>query len=57
VVAKRLDSTYESGRRSGAWRKVRVNQGQEMVIGGYVVCSLKFNVRIIRVVAETRLSR
>jgi bifunctional non-homologous end joining protein LigD len=35
VVAKRLDSRYESGQRSGAWRKMRVNQGQEFVIGGY----------------------
>ena len=37
LVAKRRDSVYESGTRSGAWRKVRVNQGQEFVIGGYTV--------------------
>ena len=35
IVAKRLDSCYESGQRSGAWLKMRVNQGQEFVIGGY----------------------
>jgi hypothetical protein len=35
VVAKRLDSGYEPGQRSGAWRKMRINQGQEFVIGGY----------------------
>jgi DNA ligase D-like protein (predicted ligase) len=35
VVAKRLDSLYESGKRTGAWVKMRVNQGQEFVIGGY----------------------
>jgi DNA ligase D-like protein (predicted ligase) len=35
VVAKRLDSLYESGKRSGAWVKYRVNLGQEFVIGGY----------------------
>lgn len=35
-VAKRLDSMYEPGRRSGAWVKVKVNQGQEFVIGGYL---------------------
>lgn len=35
VVAKRLDSLYESGMRTGAWVKMRVNQGQEFVIGGY----------------------
>lgn len=35
VVAKRLDSIYEPGKRSGAWVKHRVNAGQEFVIGGY----------------------
>jgi DNA ligase D-like protein (predicted ligase) len=35
LIAKRLDSRYESGERSGAWLKMRVNQGQEFVIGGY----------------------
>jgi bifunctional non-homologous end joining protein LigD len=35
IVAKRLDSRYEPGQRSGAWRKMRINQGQEFVIGGY----------------------
>jgi hypothetical protein len=37
LVAKRLDSKYEPGLRSGAWTKMRVNQGQEFVIGGYTV--------------------
>src|SRR5262245_41467572 len=36
IVAKRKDSLYESGKRSGAWVKYRVNRGQEFVIGGYV---------------------
>jgi DNA ligase D-like protein (predicted ligase) len=35
LVAKRLDSPYEAGLRSGAWQKMRVNRGQEFVIGGY----------------------
>jgi DNA ligase D-like protein (predicted ligase) len=35
LVAKRLDSKYEPGLRSGAWTKMRVNRGQEFVIGGY----------------------
>jgi DNA ligase D-like protein (predicted ligase) len=35
VVAKRTDSFYEAGKRSGAWVKHRVNLGQEFVIGGY----------------------
>jgi len=35
IIAKRLDSRYEPGQRSGAWRKMRINQRQEFVIGGY----------------------
>ncbi len=34
IVGKRKDSLYESGKRSGAWIKYRVNLGQELVIGG-----------------------
>jgi bifunctional non-homologous end joining protein LigD len=36
IVAKGADSVYESGKRSGAWLKYRINKGQEFVIGGYV---------------------
>jgi DNA ligase D-like protein (predicted ligase) len=35
VVAKRADSIYEPGKRSGAWSKHRINAGQEFVVGGY----------------------
>jgi ATP-dependent DNA ligase len=35
IVAKRLDSAYEPEARSGAWQKMRINRGQEFVIGGY----------------------
>lgn len=35
VVAKRLDRSYEPGRRSGSWSKMRINIGQEFVIGGF----------------------
>ncbi|MFN2617509.1 MAG: non-homologous end-joining DNA ligase [Thermoleophilaceae bacterium] len=35
VVAKRLDSTYEPGRRTGAWLKVKNVCTQDVVIGGY----------------------
>jgi bifunctional non-homologous end joining protein LigD len=35
IVAKRLDSRYEPGQRSGAWQKMRVNRAQQFVIGGY----------------------
>ncbi len=36
VIAKRKDSLYESGKRTSAWIKYRVNRGQEFVIGGYI---------------------
>ena len=34
ILAKRRDSYYEPGKRSGAWLKYRINRGQELVIGG-----------------------
>src|SRR5688500_333893 len=37
LVAKRRDSRYEAGLRSGAWQKMRVNRAQEFVIGGYTL--------------------
>jgi bifunctional non-homologous end joining protein LigD len=36
IVAKRTGSAYESGKRSGAWTKVKTAQSQELVIGGYI---------------------
>jgi DNA ligase D-like protein (predicted ligase) len=36
VIAKRKDSLYEPGKRTGSWVKCRVNRGQELVIGGYI---------------------
>jgi len=36
VVAKRKDSVYEAGKRTGSWIKYRVNREQELVIGGYI---------------------
>jgi bifunctional non-homologous end joining protein LigD len=37
IVAKRKDSVYESGKRTGAWVKYKVNRGQEFVVGGYTL--------------------
>ena len=36
AVAKRSDSVYQPGQRTGLWSKYRINLGQEFVIGGYV---------------------
>ena len=43
VVAKRRDSLYKPGDRSGAWVKMRANRGQEFVIGGYLPGSTTFD--------------
>lgn len=43
LVAKRLGSRYEPGMRSGAWMKMRVNRGQEFVIGGYTLSTKTFD--------------
>ena len=37
LVAKRVNSRYEPGQRTGAWMKMRVNLCQEFIIGGYSV--------------------
>jgi DNA ligase D-like protein (predicted ligase) len=47
VIAKRRDSRYEPGRRSGAWVKMRINKGQELVIGGYVPAPKNFDSIIV----------
>jgi len=36
VMAKKLDSKYEPGRRSGAWQKVKNRNRQELVIAGWL---------------------
>jgi bifunctional non-homologous end joining protein LigD len=36
VMAKKLSSPYEPGRRSGAWVKVKNRNRQELVIGGWL---------------------
>jgi bifunctional non-homologous end joining protein LigD len=46
IVAKRLDSRYEPGQRTGVWLKMRVNQGQEFVIGGYTSAPKNFDALI-----------
>jgi DNA ligase D-like protein (predicted ligase) len=49
VVAKRSDSIYEPGLRSGLWQKHRLIQGQEFVIGGYTPGTHGFDALIIGV--------
>jgi len=46
LVAKRRESRYEAGLRSGAWLKMRINRGQEFVIGGYTIGTRTFDALI-----------
>ncbi len=47
LVAKRRDSLYKSGVRSGAWQKMRMNHGQEFVIGGYTTGGRTFDALVL----------
>jgi bifunctional non-homologous end joining protein LigD len=47
LVAKRRNSSYEPGRRSGAWQKMRVNQSQEFVIAGFTPSLKNFDALVI----------
>ena len=47
IVAKRRDSLYEPGRRSGAWVKMRIGGGQEFVIGGYTPSPKNFDAILV----------
>src|SRR4051812_378259 len=55
LVAKRRDSRYEAGERSGAWQKMRVNRGQEFVIGGYTVGAQSFDALVSGYYQDDRL--
>ena len=55
IVAKRLDSRYEPGLRSGMWQKMRVNKGQEFVIGGYTASAKNFDALIFGYHKDTQL--
>lgn len=36
IMAKRLDSPYQPGKRTGAWLKIKNQRRQELIIGGWV---------------------
>jgi bifunctional non-homologous end joining protein LigD len=55
LVAKRTSSVYQSGLRTGAWMKMRVNRGQEFVIGGYTRGTQAFDALIFGYYEGARL--
>ncbi len=55
LVAKRLGSRYEAGRRSDAWVKVRFARRQEFVVGGYTPRGASFDSLLVGYYSGTRL--
>jgi bifunctional non-homologous end joining protein LigD len=55
IVAKRSNSFYESGRRSGAWQKKRTNERANFVIGGYIPSPSGFDALLIGETREGKL--
>ncbi len=55
VIAKRRDSVYESGKRTGSWLKMRINKGQELVIGGYIPGPHRFDSLLVGYYESDRL--
>jgi len=47
VVAKRKDSRYEAGQKSGAWVKLPLKNKQDFVIGGYRPGNLNFELLLV----------
>jgi ATP-dependent DNA ligase len=56
LIAKRRNSRYEPGERSGAWQKMRINQGQEFVIGGYTIGGATFDALIFGYFEDGKLN-
>jgi bifunctional non-homologous end joining protein LigD len=55
IVAKRADSSYQPGLRTGAWSKHRFNRSQEFVIGGYVPSHLGIDSLVVGVYRDKNL--
>jgi bifunctional non-homologous end joining protein LigD len=47
IVAKRRNSLYEPGKRSGARQKMRVLQKRDFVIGGYTPAARNFDAILV----------
>lgn len=55
LVAKRRDSRYEPGKRSGAWRKMTLEKTQSFVIGGYTIGGSTFDALVFGYYDEGKL--
>ena len=55
LIAKNRTKRYEPGKRSGAWRKMRINRGHDFVIGGYTVGGSTFDALVFGYYEGNRL--
>lgn len=55
IVAKRVDSLYEPGLRTGNWVKYKTQKGQELVVGGYLPGSQVFDSLLVGYYENSRL--
>ena len=55
IVAKRADSQYQPGMRTGVWCKHRFNRSQEFVVGGYVPSPLGVDSLVIGIYKSKEL--
>jgi DNA ligase D-like protein (predicted ligase) len=55
IVAKRADSSYQPGLRTGIWSKYRFNRCQEFVVGGYVPSQLGIDSLVLGVYRDKKL--
>ena len=55
IVAKRIESIYETGRRSRSWLKVKFSRRDEFVIGGYKPAGDTFDSVLVGVYEHRRL--
>jgi bifunctional non-homologous end joining protein LigD len=55
LLAKDLNSPYQSGERTGAWVKYKINEGQELVIGGYLPGQPTFDALLVGYYEEDKL--
>jgi hypothetical protein len=52
IVAKRADSVYQPGKRSGLWAKHRISLDQEFVVGGYLPSNLGLDSLVVASIVE-----
>jgi DNA ligase D-like protein (predicted ligase) len=55
AIAKRADSVYQPGQRTGLWSKYRVDLRQEFVVGGYVPSNLGVDSLVVGVYGDNGL--